>query len=116
MALWADIVRSVSDDEGSWSAICVKEKVLITYSFDRIGHTHIYQFVQVTVIIVNRPLEPFEDELYTLLKVQSAEIDAVNAAYHQFLDHVDRELDAIVFHKFVVMLRKNEVMATHDLL
>jgi hypothetical protein len=67
------------------------------------------------VIMVNRPLEPFKDELYTLLKVQSAEIDAMNATHCQFLDHVDRELDAIVFHELVVMLRKDEVTTTRDL-
>ena len=67
------------------------------------------------VIVVNRPLEPFEDELYTLLEVQSAEIDAMDAARCQFLDHINCKLDAIIFHKSVVMLRKNEVMTTRGL-
>ena len=67
------------------------------------------------IIVVNRPLEPFEDELYTLLQVQSAEIDAINATRCQFLNHLDRELDAIVFHELVVMLRKDEVMMVREL-
>lgn len=66
--------------------------------------------------MVNRPPKPFEDELYALLEVQSAEIDAIDATRFQFLDHIDREFDAIVFHEPVVMLRKNEVMREHGLL
>ena len=77
---------------------------------------HVYQFVRVTIVMVNRPPKPLEDELYALLEVQSAEVDAIDATRFQFLDHVDREFDAIVFHKPVVMLRKNEVITTHGLL
>jgi len=65
--------------------------------------------------MVSCPLEPFEDELYTLLEVQSAEIDAMNATRCQFLDHINCKPDAIVFHESVVMLRKNEVITTRDL-
>ena len=61
------------------------------------------------VIVVTRPLESFENELYTLLEVQSAEIDATNATRRQFPDHVDCELDAIVFHELIVVLGKDEV-------
>jgi len=43
------------------------------------GRTHVDQFVQVTDIVVARPLEPFENALYTLLEVQSAEIYTMNA-------------------------------------
>ena len=66
------------------------------------------------IIIMNRPLEPFEDELYTLLEVQGAEVDTMNAARFQSLDHVDCEVDTIVFHELVVMLHKNEVLATRN--
>ena len=60
--------------------------------------------------MVARPLEPFENALYTLLEVQRAEIYAMNATRCQFPDHVGRELDTVVFHELVVMLRKNEVI------
>jgi hypothetical protein len=64
--------------------------------------------------VVARPLKPFENELYTLLEVQGAEIDAMNATRYQFLNHVDREPDAILLHEPIVMLVKNEVMTTRN--
>lgn len=54
--------------------------------------------------MMDGPLEPFEDESYTLLKVQSAKIDAIYTICCQFLDHIDCEFDAVVFHELVVML------------
>ena len=77
----------------------------------RMERTHVDQFVQVTVIVVTRPLEPFENALYALLEIQSTEIYAMNATRCQFPDHVGRELDPIIFHELVVMLHKNEVIA-----
>ena len=78
------------------------------------GSIHVYQFVRATVVMVARPLKSFEDELHTLLEVQGAEIDAMNATRYQFLNHVDREPDAIILHEPIVMLVKNEVMTTRD--
>lgn len=63
------------------------------------------------IVVVTRPLESFENELHTLLKVQSTEINTMNATRYQFPDHVDREFDAIVFYESVVMLQENEVIA-----
>jgi hypothetical protein len=59
--------------------------------------------------MVDRPLEPFKDKPYTLLKVQGAKIDAIYAVCRQFSNHVDCELDAVVFDALVVMLHKDEV-------
>ena len=66
--------------------------------------THIDQFVHAMVVVVTRPLEPFENALYTLLEVQSAEVYTVNATRHQFPDHVCRELDPIILYELIVML------------
>lgn len=60
--------------------------------------------------MVDGPLEPFEDESNTLLKVQSAKVNAVYTICGQSSDHVDCELDAVVFHELVVMLCNDEVM------
>ena len=109
VTLWADIVRSVSDAKGLWSTIYEKKKALTMQSLSRVESAHVYQFIRVMVIVVTRPLESFENELYTLLEVQSAEIDATNATRRQFPDHVDCELDAIVFHELIVVLGKDEV-------
>lgn len=65
--------------------------------------------------MVDSPLESFKDEPYTLLKVQSAKIDAIDAICRQFPNHVDCELDAVVFHELVVMLHKDEVTITPEL-
>ena len=56
------------------------------------------------VVVVTRPLEPFENALYTLLEVQSAEVYTVNATRRQFPDHVCRELDPIILYELIVML------------
>ena len=56
------------------------------------------------VIVAACPLKPFEDALYALLEVQSAEVYTVNATRCQFPDHVGRELDPIVLYELVVVL------------
>ena len=56
------------------------------------------------VIVATSPLEPFENALYALLEVQSAEVYTVNAARCQLPDHVGRELDAVVLYELIVML------------
>ena len=87
-------------------------KVLTAHSPCGAGCTHVYQFVGVMVVMMVSPLEPFKDESYTLLKVQSAKIDAIDAICCQFPDHFDCELDAVIFHELVVMLHQDEVTIT----
>jgi hypothetical protein len=91
------------------------EKVLITRLLSGVGYTHVYQFVRATLVMVNSPLEPFKDESYTPLKVQSTEIDAMYAICYQSCNHIDCELDAVVFHKLVVMLYEDGVTIAPEL-
>ena len=65
--------------------------------------------------MVGSPLEPFKDEPYTFLEVQSAKIDALYAICCQLSNHFNSELDAVVFNELVVMLHKDEVMMTPEL-
>lgn len=62
-----------------------------------------------TIVAVNSPLEPFKNESHALLEVQGAKIDAIYATCCQYPNHADCKLDAIIFHKLVVMLHKDEV-------
>jgi hypothetical protein len=76
------------------------------------GCAHIYQLIPVTVVMMDCPLESLEDELHALFEVQSAKIDPVYAICHQFPDHVDCKLDAVIFNQLIVVLHKDEVTAT----